>query len=65
MTTALPTPEGVTGCAEHDESVGIGHELDDLYPGRWALLLLPLCSPSRPHQHGRSEEHTSELQSLS
>ena len=25
--------------------------LDTLYPGRWALLLTPLCGPG-PHQHG-------------
>lgn len=33
------------------ERDGIVHELDDLYPGRWALLLAPVCNRDGRHHH--------------
>lgn len=51
MTTPSPTPKRAAGRARGEAADRIRHELDALYPGRWALLLIPVCRPDRAHTH--------------
>lgn len=48
----------MTAAPHPGDREGIVHELDELYPGRWALLLVPVCNRDGRHQHdGKRCQH--------